>query len=205
MSKTTTVNETSGTAIVLNKPSEVVEGNLIIAYIGVGASAADGTISPPDGSWTEIFESHIGRGSNGAAFYKFAGASEPATYTFTWTGATRSRGALMRFENVSAVNLPAVTQGFSANAFAHVAPSIVAGANAGLLCFANPGWSGTTTTPPASMSPELYDVTNSGGSSEGGSLSAGFELVEPGATGTRTFTSNQSVWRLMASVTLTGT
>jgi hypothetical protein len=74
---------TSATVLDVSKPTGTVEGDLL--YVCVSARWTDGTFSAPDGSWTKVDEvSHTE--CIQAIFYKIAGASEPSSYTFTYSG-----------------------------------------------------------------------------------------------------------------------
>lgn len=75
----------NGAAAVL-KPSGTIEGDLLIAHCGV-VTTAGAVWSAPVG-WTLIREATaVGATSlTAATFYKIAGGSEPASYTFTATG-----------------------------------------------------------------------------------------------------------------------
>ena len=66
-------------SLVITKPSGVVSGDLLVAVLMNGGSA---TISAPAG-WTAIREDTEINGTNQRIFYKVAGGSEGADYTFT--------------------------------------------------------------------------------------------------------------------------
>ena len=80
--------EPEAASIVLVKPSGVEEGHLMVAFI---AKDDDQAITPPAG-WTEIETGTDGSTFRFTAWWKQAGGSEPADYTFTgdteeWIGA----------------------------------------------------------------------------------------------------------------------
>lgn len=69
-------------SLVINKPSGVVAGDTLMAMI---VDAGPGSITPPSG-WTQLFNSTWHSSSyQGAVFIKYAGSSEPSTYTFSGT------------------------------------------------------------------------------------------------------------------------
>ncbi len=75
----TTYDNSSSTSAVVAKPTGVVQYDIMFAYV-LHNSASDRLNSIPSG-WSEIGR-HRNGSSNQALFYKVAGASEPATYTF---------------------------------------------------------------------------------------------------------------------------
>ncbi|MCA9296601.1 MAG: prepilin-type N-terminal cleavage/methylation domain-containing protein [Phycisphaerales bacterium] len=71
-----------------------VEGDLLIATLAV-----DGSESPAaDAGWTEILNTNSSGKVSYAVWWKLAEASEPATYTFTWSGNEQAYGTMLRFE-----------------------------------------------------------------------------------------------------------
>jgi hypothetical protein len=74
---------TSADSFVVSKPTGTAEGDLL--YVHVSNFATDGTFSAPDGSWTKVGEVSTTDAIQ-ATFYKIAGASEPTSYTFTYSG-----------------------------------------------------------------------------------------------------------------------
>lgn len=82
-------NDNGTTTVVLTKPAGVVSGNLLVAFVSVVDSNATSTVTTLAG-WTLIVGPQRTTTATGSAFnalyafYKVAGGSEPATYT--WTG-----------------------------------------------------------------------------------------------------------------------
>jgi hypothetical protein len=73
-------------SIVITSPGSIVAGNLLLTYIS-SQNIAAGTVVPPDSTWILL------KGINGTAinammtlWAKIAGASEPASYTWTLSG-----------------------------------------------------------------------------------------------------------------------
>lgn len=67
------------TSLVINKPSGVVAGDILVATVVDSSVTA---ITPPSG-WTQLFNSTWHSSSyQGAVFIKYAGGSEPSSYTF---------------------------------------------------------------------------------------------------------------------------
>lgn len=73
-----------GSIIVLDKPAGVVENDLMIAAISMEYRGDDHSFLVPTG-WTILEELNFGNDVFFGVYYKVAGASEPATYTFTDT------------------------------------------------------------------------------------------------------------------------
>ncbi len=88
----TTINSTAGTSILITKPSGVVNGDLMVAQIGLLGTT--NTITGPSG-WTEE-ETASFHGDRMSLWVKVAGASEPADYTWSWTGSSRNLGGIVR-------------------------------------------------------------------------------------------------------------
>lgn len=93
----------NGTSLTINKPSNTATGDLLVAGISVSTAGLTYTITPPSG-WTSLGSIYTGGLSNSTKvelFYKIAGSSEPANYTFTFsvTASTR-RGQISRFSGV---------------------------------------------------------------------------------------------------------
>lgn len=84
--RSATCGQASGTSsITLNKPTGTVSGDVLVAHIGTSNGPA---LTTPSG-WTQIpnLAGIINADQRLVSYYKVAGGSEPASYTFT-TGAT---------------------------------------------------------------------------------------------------------------------
>ncbi len=93
---------TAGT-LTINAPTGTASGDVLFACI-VGTSATDFT--PPSG-WSTLIALNNGDGTapvGEAVFYKVAGASEPASYTFTSAGATIAGGIVAGYIGASLVS-----------------------------------------------------------------------------------------------------
>jgi type II secretory pathway pseudopilin PulG len=105
----------NASSVVVTAPAGISSGDLLIAAVSTDGSTS-GSLASPAG-WTLL-----DRGTDSAAqvtlgvWYKIAGASEPANYTFTWTGSEQAYGWVMRFtgHNSSApINASAFQSGSS--------------------------------------------------------------------------------------------
>ncbi|MGA6971863.1 MAG: LamG-like jellyroll fold domain-containing protein [Candidatus Binatus sp.] len=76
----------------ISKPAGAQQGDMLIYYIAVNASAL--SVTPPDGTWHLIKSgADTSGGIADASYYKVAGSSEPSSYTFTLsTGAYGTSG-----------------------------------------------------------------------------------------------------------------
>jgi len=75
--------------MVLNKPSGTVEGDMMVAWV-CGDSTGRKNVTPPSG-WSVIYNQSspdLGGSAQMFGYYKVATASEPSTYTFTFSGST---------------------------------------------------------------------------------------------------------------------
>jgi hypothetical protein len=71
------------TSVVLNKPASTASGDLLV--VSLNGSSGETAFTAPSG-WTTMIASWTDNNdSAGATFWKLAGGSEPASYTFTWT------------------------------------------------------------------------------------------------------------------------
>lgn len=81
MFRSTSVNGSTTTSATVNAPSGLTAGDVMIAWGVTGGTLA---ITAPAG-WTELQEIQTGNATMRASvFWKRAGTSEPASYTFSW-------------------------------------------------------------------------------------------------------------------------
>jgi hypothetical protein len=85
----------STTTLDLTKPAGTAAGDLLIATLATDGSTA-GSMSPPAG-WTVIDLANQSGAVTYGVWWKLAGASEPASYTFSWSGNEAAYGTVMRF------------------------------------------------------------------------------------------------------------
>ena len=92
--------ETGVTALTITKPTKTAEGHLMVAAIAARPNTV--TIDPPSG-WKELifFPSALATASLQAIYYKWAGASEPADYSWTLGASpTGAVGGICTFSGV---------------------------------------------------------------------------------------------------------
>jgi len=90
----------SGTSIVIPTPAGTVDGTFLILQVAIRASFAT-TISPPvGGGWTSLRRESNSLTISSEIFYKFAGAAEPATHTFTLSAGARFVAGMLAYNGV---------------------------------------------------------------------------------------------------------
>lgn len=192
--------EGSGTARTCNAPAGIVAGDLLIASISHvhDSNGAGRAIAPPAG-WTQLFFIE----HDFSIYYiwtRVAGASEPATYTFTHNGVGSPQNwamAIARYDEVSAVGLSdsllsGSQVGPGTPVINQVCPSIIPVPNDSLLVnilLNSNGWEAITgVTPPGGVT-ERLDIRSPGAAYPNFvGVAYGDELLAAsGPTGTRTW------------------
>ena len=108
MSVTSLVQTTASTSMVITKPAGTVLNDLLIATV---STQNDTTISPPAG-WTQLGQLTEQNDVTMGVWYRVAGGSEPASYTFTWDSSRESNGAILRYDGadpVAPIDVSAIT------------------------------------------------------------------------------------------------
>lgn len=98
------VAEVTGTSLVLDKPTNTADGDIMVAFIYADAGV---TVTPPSG-WNEVLDSNTVSSTNAYAAHKTA-SSEGASYTFTLSSSANATGFIITYRNavydtVGAVN-----------------------------------------------------------------------------------------------------
>lgn len=174
--------------VILNKPTGTVEGSTLVAAIHLSGTIAGDSFSAPDGTWTKLYEA---AGSNVTAlFYKVAGNSEPASYTFTCSGASvgQRRGVMSRLGGAHATSPNGgVSTSGAGTSTSPVGNSLVTPEDGCMLILFTYWFSAGTHTAPASMT-EAVEISRHAVSTE--------IIAAAGATGTRTAAlSASAAWR----------
>jgi hypothetical protein len=176
------------TSLTITKPPGTVEGDLLVAAVATDGNSASSIAAPP--GWNLISVGEQSRSVTFGVWWKLAGATEPASYQFTWGGvAEEAFGWIMRFTGHDPTSPIATTAvGFGKSASATCANVITSFDNALILrlggfddddiTVGNPGLPGHT--------PIVMDKSNTGNFSVSGG--AGY-LVQPtaGDSGTSDF------------------
>jgi len=115
---------TTGTTLNIGKPAGVAANDMLIASIGVRPSSA--SLTPPAG-WILVRRvDNASDSSNSLAVYrKLAGASEPASYSWSVGGASATAGGIQAFFGVDTANPIAYNEGHAnASSLTHDTPAV---------------------------------------------------------------------------------
>ena len=188
----------SGTTITVAKPSGTVEGDVLVALVMVQGTTTQQSITPPAG-WTAVGGGGVPSGSVriGGVWYRVAGGSEPASYTFTVAVTmNQSVGVLLRYAPQSPTTPPGVVDDAAMAETVTtpgVAPSLDATGNADTLIslFAAQTTQGAT---PSGMTERVLSLQSA--------IKVGVYdqlLSSPGATGTREWTGSSGArsWSIL--------
>lgn len=108
-------------SLTMNTPAGTALGDLLIAALTWTAGSV--TPSTPSG-WTEIGTLTIGAGTNGVLYSKSAGASEPSSYTFSFSGGTAYICGIELAYEGALVDAIAVNTSSSSKVSSWAAPSV---------------------------------------------------------------------------------
>ncbi|HYK45337.1 MAG TPA: FG-GAP-like repeat-containing protein, partial [Parafilimonas sp.] len=186
----------TGTTLIINKPTGVVQGDVMIfTFSGLRTSypSSPGWTVIKQGQYTPDFVNGLADGV-AIAFYKVAGAAEPANYTFSVTAGAAAVGAIMAFSGVDVTwptpfdAVPPELYKVFANV-AHANSITTANSDAAVLMLvmsqATRSYSSWSATSPSSLA-EILDanVTNSANNDQTSIGGAWALKPVPGATGT---------------------
>jgi len=169
--------------LTINKPTGTVQDDVMIGTIGVRPETV--TITPPSG-WTLVrrIDNANANANSLAVYYKVAGASEPASYTWTISTNTGAAGGIQTFSGVDTTNPIDVENGqTTASGLLHATPSVVTTVDNAMLVTSHTFSSATTWTPPTGMT-EGFDVLGGLQATEGNYVLQ----ATAGATGEKTAT-----------------
>jgi hypothetical protein len=171
-------NGGGATSLSIAKPSGVVEGGVMVATV---TAAGTGSITTPSG-WT-VIKNVAGTALRQVTYYKVAGASEAASYSWSLGSNRAASGGIVDYSGVNQtvpVDATASATGESGNA---AVPSVTTSAVNDLVLAVTSFAAATTVTPDASTT-ERFDVGSSSNTTE----VADFAQAEAGATGAKTAT-----------------
>jgi len=103
---TTAVEGSNGSSLAVPVPAGTTSGDLLLAAVAVDNNNGMAAISTPAG-WTAVDEGNSGGGGGAirfGVFYRVAGASEPASYTFAWGSNQEAAAAMLRYSGVDGTN-----------------------------------------------------------------------------------------------------
>jgi hypothetical protein len=181
-------------SIAVSVPAGVVAGDVLIAVIDAEGA---GTITAPSGwSSTNLFSGITSFGFRGAYFH-VAGASEPASYTWTLGTSRKAAGEILSYvgvENSSPIEVAATTAGaaFGTSDAAASITTTVANTKVIMDLGALDALGSFTITAPAGTTKRASSFTTGSGSVLG-TQAQDFTQAIAGATGTKTFTTSASI------------
>ena len=179
-------NGAGATTLVINKPTGVAQGDVMLATVTVTGTGAPTT---PSG-WT-VAKSTSGTALRQATYYKVAGASEPASYSWALGSSRAASGGIVDYSGVNQtapVDATTSASGASGNA---VAASITTSAANDQVLAAVSFATSTTVTADVTTT-ERYDSSSSSTTGE----AADFAQATAGATSAKTATpaASGSAW-----------
>jgi hypothetical protein len=175
------------TTLVINKPTGVASGHVMIATI---TATGTGALTPPAG-WTVARDTTQGATTRQITYYRVAGGSEGASYSWGLGTTRQASGGIIDYSgvnNTAPIDATSTASGASGNAVAGSVTTSVANDQV----IVGSGFNiNTTVTPPASAT-ERYDVPSPSTTTEG----ADFAQAAAGATGAKTATpaNSTSAW-----------
>ena len=183
--------------LTISKPAGTVSSDVMIAAVGVrqntGVSTVTATITPASG-WALVrrMDNTATWHSSMAVYYKVAGSSEPASYSWTFSSSIGAAGGIESFSGVDTASpIDAENGQATPLSLSHATPSITTTvANAMLVAhFSMP--SAATWTPPGGMT-EAFDVASQAVPNTLGHSTEGTYAVQAaaGATGAKTATAS---------------
>jgi hypothetical protein len=176
---------TAATSLAINVPAGVQVNDLLVVHI---ARAGNAAFTAP-GGWTPAGGTTNGNFIRQATYYRIASSSEPASYTWTWTGSQPAAGGMMAYYGVKGSSpLDVVGAANTANNTTTVtAPGLTTSAGGALVLAFFASNSNSTYSTAAGMA-ERHDAATTGMSNATDDMSQ----VTAGATGDKTSTASAS-------------
>lgn len=181
ISQTSNVAATAAGTLIVNAPSGIALGNVMIAHtLALPGTGNTVTTTGPTG-WVKIGSAVTSNKYSMTEFYKIATASEPSTYTFSFSIASTAAIAIGAFSGVD-TKAPVDVQGTQINnsTTSHTAPSVSTTYNTDMVL---PLWGYESNTTAATFPAGVTSIWNTSTTSNGiaGAYKA---LTNSGATGT---------------------
>ena len=146
--------------LTINVPAGTTTGDVMIASVAVLPSAV--TITPPSG-WTSLnrVDQTAGNDSTQEIFYRVAGGSEPASYTWTFSGGIGgAAGGILSYSGVDTTSPIDVYGGNpTPSGTSHTASGVITTVDNAMLVSVHSYSSAETWTPPAGMTEEVDAAT----------------------------------------------
>jgi hypothetical protein len=183
-------NAVDALTLTIARPPGVQAGDVMVAGVG---GRGTGALPAPSGSWTELLTDSIGDFRQ-TVWYRVAGESEPADYTWSMPATRRVAGGITAYRGVSnSTPIDAVASQAAISATI-TAPSITTTVADTMLVGIFGVQDSTALTGPASMAMRWNHATTSEGSAGHQVRSYGADEARPqaGTTGIRTATGGSS-------------
>ncbi|MFJ7566547.1 DUF6701 domain-containing protein [Herminiimonas sp. NPDC097707] len=182
-----------GNVLTINKPVGVLADDIMIASISVGLNGI--VVTPPSG-WI-LVRQVVRSGTNSSTlqtYYRVATGSDPASYSWTFSGGTHvgAVGGITAFSGADLVTPIANEAGAATNsATTHTAPSVITSKANSMLVTVHEYSSSGTWTPPGGMTEAVDIASRPVPDAAGLAMEMNYELRPAfGATGTRQATAN---------------
>lgn len=164
--------------VVISKPTGTQQGDLLIGL----CAAATGRTWTGDTDWTEVIDQ--GSAPSIRVAYKIAGASEPASYTFSLSSATNASGVIVTFRNAAYDTVGTIRTTASSSVQTAPAITLSSSSSAILALFAHDIGSRTWSSPTSGL---VSTATDSDANNPSWALYRELNLSS-GSTGTRSST-----------------
>jgi MSHA biogenesis protein MshQ len=176
--------------LTINVPAGTTAGDVMIAAVAVLPSAV--TITPPAG-WTSLnrVDQTAGNSNSQEIFYRIATAAEPASYTWTFSGAIGgAAGGMLSYSGVDTTGPVDVYGGNpTPSSTSHTASSVTTTVDNAMVISSHSFSSAETWTPPAGMAEEVDAASLTTPNAAGISLEINdVTQATAGATGDKTAT-----------------
>ncbi len=179
-------NGSGAKTLVIDVPAGTVQGNVMMATVTV-----TGTTAPTAPSGWTVAKSSTGTALRQATYYRVAGASEPASYSWSLGSSRAAAGGIVTYNGVNQtapVDATATANGASGNA--EIASVTTSAANDQVLAIVSFATATTVSADPSTT--ERYEESSASTTGE----AADFAQAAAGATAAKTATpgSSGSVW-----------
>jgi hypothetical protein len=182
----TNANNGVGTGLSIGRPSGTQAGHFLLAQVSFEKGANVNVTAP--GGWTLVRRTDNGGDIGTAIYWKVANASEPSSYSWTFSQSVKAAGGIMRYTGVSTTNPIVASSGNFGSSNTLVAPSVNAEARSMLVAFFALKKKQTGLTVPGGMTSRYYYE-----SPQDVAMRAADETLNTaGGTGTRSSTANHS-------------
>lgn len=182
-------------SVVINAPSGIVSGDLLIAAIGSTSISSAETFTTIPSGWTLIKQTNnVGAlGANLLSYYKIAGSSEPSSYTWSGGQNVPHIAWIMRFTGTDPTTPINVSADATGSAVSPVAPTITTTVVncMKICCCAQQNTLAASYTPPTGYLEESDLTSTNLGTTSATGESAIRVQATAGASGTATMTSTQ--------------